>query len=329
MPLWTPAEITTALVLDSADTSTITVDGTAVTAISDKSGNSRNFIQSTASYRPIVGATINDIGAIQFDGTNDFLYAPLAADFLANTAKSIFVVFQGRGVGTYDFAVSSRINFGGVDNSEKGFLSVADTRTIYVHTGKGDSIVTSALSRETAYQIGFTVGANAASPAHYRDGSALTLTTNTLIAAAAENSAGYMVLGQQAGAFAGGNFGELIWINGVVDTTTRQLIEGYLAWKWGLEANLPADHPYKSAAPTINKVSGVVTVNGSPAARTVAVFRRSDFTLLGTTTSNATTGAFEILNDLIPADANALLVTAIDSTGTYNAVSVDYITSVA
>ena len=24
---------------------------------------------------------------------------------------------------------------------------------------------------------------------------------------------------------------------------------GYLAWKWGLQANLPAGHTYKSAAP--------------------------------------------------------------------------------
>ena len=30
----------------------------------------------------------------------------------------------------------------------------------------------------------------------------------------------------------------------------RQQLEGYLAWKWGLEANLPVDHPYKNAAPT-------------------------------------------------------------------------------
>ena len=29
----------------------------------------------------------------------------------------------------------------------------------------------------------------------------------------------------------------------------RQKIEGYLAWKWGLETALPADHPYKNAAP--------------------------------------------------------------------------------
>jgi hypothetical protein len=29
----------------------------------------------------------------------------------------------------------------------------------------------------------------------------------------------------------------------------RQQIEGYLAWKWGLVANLPAGHPYKNYPP--------------------------------------------------------------------------------
>jgi hypothetical protein len=32
-------------------------------------------------------------------------------------------------------------------------------------------------------------------------------------------------------------------------TETRQQIEGYLAWKWGTQDKLAADHPYKSAAP--------------------------------------------------------------------------------
>ena len=34
-----------------------------------------------------------------------------------------------------------------------------------------------------------------------------------------------------------------------VDLNTRQKIEGYLAWKWGLVANLPASHPYKLKPP--------------------------------------------------------------------------------
>jgi hypothetical protein len=47
-----------------------------------------------------------------------------------------------------------------------------------------------------------------------------------------------------------GVMGELIMVE-TTDTTTRQKIEGYLAHKWGLQANLPVDHPYKSSAPTV------------------------------------------------------------------------------
>ena len=49
-----------------------------------------------------------------------------------------------------------------------------------------------------------------------------------------------------------GNYGhicELMFYNGVVPTTQRQQIEGYLAWKWGLQANLPAGHPYINGPP--------------------------------------------------------------------------------
>jgi hypothetical protein len=36
----------------------------------------------------------------------------------------------------------------------------------------------------------------------------------------------------------------------VLTSTQIQIIEGYLAWKWGLQTNLPVGHPYRSAAPT-------------------------------------------------------------------------------
>jgi hypothetical protein len=36
---------------------------------------------------------------------------------------------------------------------------------------------------------------------------------------------------------------------GSTDITDFQKAEGYLAHKWGLEANLPVGHPYKSVAP--------------------------------------------------------------------------------
>jgi hypothetical protein len=43
---------------------------------------------------------------------------------------------------------------------------------------------------------------------------------------------------------------EVILYNSVLTTLQVQQIEGYLAWKWGLQANLPAGHPYKNAPPS-------------------------------------------------------------------------------
>jgi hypothetical protein len=51
--------------------------------------------------------------------------------------------------------------------------------------------------------------------------------------------------------FLNGFISEMVVTNGVLSTTDRQRLEGYLAHKWGLEANLPAGHPFKSLPPTV------------------------------------------------------------------------------
>jgi len=48
-------------------------------------------------------------------------------------------------------------------------------------------------------------------------------------------------------------------------SSDRELVEGYLAWKWGLQANLPVDHPYRNAPPT----TGDAGVPGDPIAMTL------------------------------------------------------------
>jgi len=45
-----------------------------------------------------------------------------------------------------------------------------------------------------------------------------------------------------------GDFAELIVFSGT-DATTREKCEGYLAHRWGLTANLPGGHPYKTTPP--------------------------------------------------------------------------------
>jgi hypothetical protein len=38
---------------------------------------------------------------------------------------------------------------------------------------------------------------------------------------------------------------EILLYSNVLTTSQRQQVEGHLAWKWGLQANLPAGHPYR------------------------------------------------------------------------------------
>jgi hypothetical protein len=48
-----------------------------------------------------------------------------------------------------------------------------------------------------------------------------------------------------------GSVGEIIQVSGDLTVENRQRVEGYLAHKWGLEASLPADHPFRNAPPFI------------------------------------------------------------------------------
>ena len=41
----------------------------------------------------------------------------------------------------------------------------------------------------------------------------------------------------------------LYYQQSLLTTNQIQQVEGYLAWKWGIQANLPSNHPYKNAAP--------------------------------------------------------------------------------
>jgi len=50
--------------------------------------------------------------------------------------------------------------------------------------------------------------------------------------------------------FSNSNISEVVVCNRNLTTVERQKLEGYLAHKWGLTANLPSDHPYKTVGPT-------------------------------------------------------------------------------
>jgi hypothetical protein len=78
---------------------------------------------------------------------------------------------------------------------------------------------------------------------------ALTLTGPTTIPAFTSGKT--TGLGTQGGNYSFyGNIMEILIYNSVLSSTDRQNVEGYLAWKWGIQTTLPSGHPYYSAAPS-------------------------------------------------------------------------------
>ena len=104
----------------------------------------------------------------------------------------------------------------------------------------------------TPYMIGIErTGNTGASWNVFQNGSALALTAGNNVGVSLTNgpvSVGAYIDGTLAANLTAGEF---IIVSGTLSTGDRQKLEGYLAWKWGLEANLPSGHPYKLLPPTV------------------------------------------------------------------------------
>jgi hypothetical protein len=76
-----------------------------------------------------------------------------------------------------------------------------------------------------------------------------TLSTSTQFANPSSNG-NLSLFGVSGGLYSVATIKTFLWC-GDNDLTSEQKIEGYLAWRFGLEGDLDAGHPYKSAAPTL------------------------------------------------------------------------------
>jgi hypothetical protein len=252
---WTPADITTALWLDAADASTITESGGAVSQWDDKSGNSRNAAQGTPANRPVYpGTGLNGKSTIDFDGSNDVLTATLSTGLsssfavfavvvpLRNQAIEGYVVSEVASYSNYWFALGR----GGTGGGQKMGMSLFD--------GANNPI--SEYTTLPTLGVGYIMGgirdttSGARKLFYYQDGTLRgNVADNTSLAAPAYSN--LQIGGQvnQANRYGNVRLGEVVIVPSLPTADTRQKIEGYLAHKWGLTASLPADHPYKSAAP--------------------------------------------------------------------------------
>tara|TARA_R110000737_G_scaffold56106_1_gene80177 strand:- start:12686 stop:13471 length:786 start_codon:yes stop_codon:yes gene_type:complete len=234
--LWQPDEITTTAWYDAADTATITESGGLVSAWEDKSGNNNTATQSTGSKQPSVGSSpINGVSAINFNGSDNALTTALTQ--LSTCSIYILANAQSKGASQDSNVLGAATSY----NSGGAFVSTQE-----YGSGNASDVVfyTSSLPVQYRYfngnQLPFTETFDPA--IHYHE--VTSATTESLPYTLGNRNATNSSSGFK------GDIGEILIFNSVHDSATRQKVEGYLAWKWGIEANLPAAHPYKSSPPT-------------------------------------------------------------------------------
>jgi hypothetical protein len=245
--LWTPAQISTALWLDASDSSTITTVSGAVSQWNDKSGNSRNAAEAT--NRPaLTSNALNSKNVVTFDGINDQL--TINSSFLATTNLLIVCVAKDNNGGQGAVITSKNPLY---DRSPN--LGVTTGRTFEFDPGIGNgaedfflsSAITGASWRIVAGQILSSNSSLLAVDGTVESSSNALITFANLVTTTA---LGKYRTGSDPnfGAF---DLAEIVVLTAGSTLDARQRIEGYLAHKWGLTANLPNDHPYKTAAPTV------------------------------------------------------------------------------
>jgi hypothetical protein len=264
--LWTPAEITTALWLDAADSGTITLVSGAVSEWRDKSGNARHASQATAGARPTIQAAAqNGLDFIRFttDHQLNLAHVPQV------TKQSVFLFGDTSSVGTGDRIFLDRSS-AGVSNMGAYFgRSGRDRRPDLFWNNAATASWPVAVQRKAIWRWNYETGSPATTRMQVDAG---TPVVATVTASELTNWDKINSNTVQQSAF---DAYEIIIVN---DATQDEidLVHGYGAHKWGLASLLPADHPYKDAAPMLpdptsptSTSTGTGTATGStgPAAR--------------------------------------------------------------
>jgi methionine-rich copper-binding protein CopC/lysophospholipase L1-like esterase len=254
---WTPAELPNkALWLDAADAASVVLSGSTVSQWNDKSGNGRNVAQANATYKPnYATASLNGNPAITFDGSDDYL--------MGNVPDSVFPVNITL---VHVFVPLSTASTKGMlqiasalGSTSPWLLQQQSSPTQFKHYVNGN------------YQITETIATSSPciSVLTYSGSQWISWLNGTQGAASTGARGSYpgtsLYLGNGYNGYWNGRFGEVIATTSSLATEDRQKLEGYLAWKWGLQTNLPADHPYKNAAPAITGTATPVITTLNPA----------------------------------------------------------------
>ena len=257
---WNPGtDITAAAWFDASDTSSYTVSGSNVTAVTDKAGNATVTVNGT----PNILSGLDGKNVFTFVSsanedftTNEFAQASSGNHWAIglmqwnsrNDSQDSFWSVETTSSPKRDYAISAGTsNFDGeldLDalSSNRISSTIGNKQDFDSGIALNTWAIIVAIFNKTGNQIAVRVnGSNAFTPVNDYDNS---LQTNMDL----------RIFRNRANERMGGKMAEFFTVAGApgtggTDITDVEKAEGYIAHKWSRESVLPNDHPYKSSAP--------------------------------------------------------------------------------
>lgn len=241
--------------LNAADTASLSLTGNTVTSWRDRSSNA--YLGTAVNGPTLSTNAIGANGVVAFNAASSQYInfgdvcdlglnglTVLAVAFLNSTGNIISKDIQGSAAGTYTLLGDTNQTFVSQDptgGSADLVLSTPIRSTLLVEYTWNRTY------NHSIYLFGSTV----------RTSTVANLTTtyntgNSLFVGALQNATG---TAPAAGYYLNGYIGEILLYNSSISAYNRHAAEGYLAWKWGLQSNLPPQHPFYSQSPPAQPAS--------------------------------------------------------------------------
>ncbi len=231
---------------DADDLGTLTGASGKCSQWNDKSGLGNDLTQGTSGNQPSIVQTGSNKAFLRFVSANStFMRKTTLTGWTAPAPSSIFIALKMNSSGNFgfvDLSANTATNNGCLFFFEPSLLQCR----IATSGGAGTS-ATIAFSDTSSWHV---VGCNntVTDENVVLDGVVGTSNATGSFATPANMNVGSLFSNVY---YSDADFGEIVITNSFLSTRERNLVEGYLAWKWGTVANLVASHPFRNRPPLI------------------------------------------------------------------------------
>lgn len=239
VPSFVPTAISGSILWWDAADRTVFTGGATWT---DKSGSNNTGINGTpgASTMPTLTTWDNGNSAARFVAGSK--HSVKTTNTIPNLNVTYFMVARMQAPVASGSAYLMINNIDGQRQINTSSTSFPMALSAHANSTAGSNIQFASVGQSEPFLYGATIVSGASGFLTYTNGTANAVRGVTTSSASrhyfgsADGDSGYVTF----------DVGEIIIYNTVLSTSNRQLVEGYLSWKWGLQTRLPANHPYRT-----------------------------------------------------------------------------------